>query len=91
MNKYIDIFIFYLKNEKNYSNNTIVAYKNDLTQFFNYLKDYKLLKKTNVKYINHKIMRKYIVYLKIKKEDFIINVVILIAIIRNFQEILNKK
>ena len=67
MNKYIDIFTFFLKNEKNYSNNTIVSYKNDLTQFFNYLKDYKLLKKTNIKYINHKIMRKYIVYLKENK------------------------
>ncbi len=64
MNKYIDIFIFYLRNEKNYSNNTIISYKNDLTQFFNYLKDYKLLKKSNIKCINHKIMRKYIVYLK---------------------------
>ncbi|MHC2995369.1 MAG: tyrosine recombinase XerC [Candidatus Atribacteria bacterium] len=64
MNKHIDIFIFYLKNEKNYSNNTIISYKNDLTQFFNFVKNYKLLKKTNIKYINHEIMRKYIVYLK---------------------------
>lgn len=67
MNKHIDIFIFYLKNEKNYSNNTIISYKNDLTQFFNFVKNYKLLKKTNIKYINHEIMRKYIVYLKENK------------------------
>jgi len=67
MNKYIDIFMFFLKNEKNYSNDTIISYKNDLTQFFNYLKDYKLLKNTDIKYINHKIMRKYIVYLKENK------------------------
>ncbi len=67
MNKHIDIFIFYLKNEKNYSNNTIISYKNDLTHFFNFVKNYKLLKKTNIKYINHEIMRKYIVYLKENK------------------------
>lgn len=67
MNKYIGIFMFFLKNEKNYSNDTIISYKNDLTQFFNYLKDYKLLKNTDIKYINHKIMRKYIVYLKENK------------------------
>lgn len=67
MNKYIDIFMFFLKNEKNYSNDTIISYKNDLTQFFNYLKDYKLLKNADIKYINHKIMRKYIVYLKENK------------------------
>lgn len=59
--------MFYLKNEKNYSNNTIISYKNDLTQFFNFVKNYKLLKKTNIKYINHEIMRKYIVYLKENK------------------------
>lgn len=59
--------MFFLKNEKNYSNDTIISYKNDLTQFFNYLKDYKLLKNTDIKYINHKIMRKYIVYLKENK------------------------
>lgn len=67
MNKHIDIFIFYLKNEKNYSNNTIISYKNDLTQFFNFVKNYKLLKKTNIKYVNHEIMRKYIVFLKENK------------------------
>jgi len=67
MNKHIDIFIFYLKNEKNYSNNTIISYKNDLTHFFNFVKNYKLLKRTNIKYINHEIMRKYIVYLKENK------------------------
>ena len=64
MKKYIKLYVFFLKNEKNYSNNTIISYKNDLIQLLNYLKDYKILKRDNIQYIDHSIMRKYIVYLK---------------------------
>lgn len=64
MKKYIKLYVFFLKNEKNYSNNTIISYKNDLIQLLNYLRDYKILKKINVQYIDRSILRKYIVYLK---------------------------
>ena len=64
MKEHINSYISFLKNEKNYSNNTIISYKNDLLQFSNYLAEYKILKRNNIQYIDHSIMRKYIVYLK---------------------------
>ena len=64
MKEHINSYISFLKNEKNYSNNTIISYKNDLLQLLNYLKDYKIIKRNNIQYIDHSIMRKYIVYLK---------------------------
>lgn len=64
MEKHIELYTFFLKNEKNYSNNTIISYRNDLIQLLNYLKDDKILKVNHVQYINQSIMRKYIVYLK---------------------------
>ncbi len=65
MKEHINSYISFLKNEKNYSDNTIISYKNDLLQLLNYLKDYKILKRNNIRYIDRSIMRKYIVYLKI--------------------------
>ena len=67
MKKYIETYQKYLKNEKNYSDNTIISYKNDLNQLFSFIKEYKLLRKNGIKYIDHQIMRKFIVYLKEKK------------------------
>ncbi|MCJ7814237.1 MAG: tyrosine recombinase XerC [Candidatus Atribacteria bacterium] len=64
MEKHIELYILFLKNEKNYSNNTIISYRNDLIQLLKYLKDDKILKVNHVQYINQSIMRKYIVYLK---------------------------
>jgi len=64
LKEHINSYISFLKNEKNYSNNTIISYKNDLLQLLNYLKDYKIIKRNNIQYIDHSIMRKYIVYLK---------------------------
>jgi len=64
LEKHIEIYILFLKNEKNYSNNTIVSYRNDLMQLLKYLKDDKILKVPSVQYIDRSIMRKYIVYLK---------------------------
>ena len=64
MKKNINSYISFLKNEKNYSGNTIISYKNDLIQLLNYLKDYKIIKRNNIEYIDRGIMRKYIVYLK---------------------------
>src|SRR5687768_13958304 len=37
-------FLEYLENESHYSDNTIAAYRNDLTQFLNYLADYPNIK-----------------------------------------------
>jgi tyrosine recombinase XerC len=64
LKEYINSYISFLKNEKNYSNNTVVSYKNDLLQLLNYLKDCKIIRKSNIQYIDRSIMRKYIVYLK---------------------------
>jgi len=64
LKKYIELYAFFLKNEKNYSNYTIVSYRNDLIQFFNYLKLYRILKDDKIEYVDRSVMRKYIVYLK---------------------------
>ncbi|HDK26521.1 MAG TPA: tyrosine recombinase XerC [Candidatus Atribacteria bacterium] len=45
----------------------MISYKNDLNQLFSFIKEYKLLRKNGIKYIDHQIMRKFIVYLKEKK------------------------
>lgn len=68
MKKYIELYAFFLKNEKNYSNYTIVSYRSDLIQFFNYLKLYRILKDDKIEYVDRSVMRKYIVYLK--KSDY---------------------
>lgn len=68
LKKYIGLYAFFLKNEKNYSNYTIVSYRNDLIQFFNYLKLYRILKDDKIEYVDRSVMRKYIVYLK--KSDY---------------------
>ncbi|MBU4349406.1 tyrosine recombinase XerC [bacterium] len=64
MKAHINSYISFLKNEKNYSNNTIISYKNDLIQLLNYLKSHKILEVNDEQYINRSIMRKYIVHLK---------------------------
>ncbi len=64
MKEHINSYISFLKNEKNYSNNTIISYKNDLLQLLNYLEDHKIIKGNNIQYIDRSIMRRYIVYLK---------------------------
>jgi tyrosine recombinase XerC len=68
LKKYIELYAFFLKNEKNYSNYTIISYRNDLIQFFNYLKLYRILKDYKIEYVDRSVMRKYIVYLK--KSDY---------------------
>ena len=68
MKKYIELYAFFLKNEKNYSYYTIVSYRNDLIQFFNYLKLYRILKDDKIEDVDRSVMRKYIVYLK--KSDY---------------------
>lgn len=49
-NKYLNQFIQYLEVERNYSNNTIKSYKNDLKEFFDYSeKDLKDLKNRDIR------------------------------------------
>ncbi len=58
---YIEKFVNYLRFEKRYSPNTIIAYENDLHQFFNYIKsEYQIEKIQN---INYQIIRSWIVSL----------------------------
>ena len=53
MNKYIDDFINYLEYERNYSNNPIIDYKNDIIKFVDYL-DTKRITNLRIKHISIK-------------------------------------
>ena len=54
-------FLKYLKFEKRFSSHTLVAYENDLKQFFHYLEtNYKI---TDVKQVTHPIIRSWMVHL----------------------------
>jgi len=64
--EYINIFKYFLKNEKNYSNNTINSYENDLIQFYHYLRII-FSKNLKIEGITYYVLRKYIVYLKENK------------------------
>jgi tyrosine recombinase XerC len=68
MLEYIEKYAFYLKKEKNYSINTIISYNNDLLQLYDYLlEEYKIFNTYNIKKIDHKTIRRYIIYLKNRK------------------------
>ena len=60
MNKYMDDFINYLEYERNYSNNTIIAYKNDIIEFIDYLDTKRI---TNISDIDYDTIRTYLSYL----------------------------
>lgn len=59
--KYVLKFIDYLKNERNYSNNTILSYENDLNEFINlYEEDILTLKYKDIsKYLKHVYDKNY--------------------------------
>ena len=90
MKEHINSYISFLKNEKNYSHNTIISYKNDLLQLLNYLKDYKIIKRNNIQFIDRSIMRKYIVYLK-KCDYSIRSICRKISTIRSFFKFLSRE
>ena len=90
MKEHINSYISFLKNEKNYSNNTIISYKNDLLQLLNYLKEYKIIKRDSIKYIDRSIMRKYIVYLK-KCDYSVRSICRKISTIRSFFKFLSRE
>ena len=54
--KKIKVFLDFLQKEKNYSNNTIIAYKTDILEFFSFLKEQKVLFEN----IDIKIVRKFL-------------------------------
>jgi len=60
MNRYIDKFISYIEIEKNYSNHTILNYKIDLKEFFQFLGE------LPIKEINYIHFRKYLAQLRTK-------------------------
>jgi len=90
LKEHINSYISFLKNEKNYSNNTVISYKNDLLQLLNYLKDYKIIKKNNIQYIDRSIMRKYIVYLK-KCDYSVRSICRKISTVRSFFKFLSRE
>lgn len=60
MDKYISLFLDYLKYEKNFSNYTVINYEEDLKRF----NDFLVIKKANdINKINYALVREYLVYL----------------------------
>ena len=55
-----NVFLDYLKYERNYSNNTIIAYENNIEKFFLYLKENNIV---DLKDVNYQVARNYISYL----------------------------
>ena len=66
MNKQIDDFIDYLEYERNYSNNTIIAYRNNVMQLIEYLNDNKI---DDIKKVEYDTIRNYLSYLYNKKYE----------------------
>ena len=66
MNKQIDDFIDYLEYERNYSNNTIIAYRNNVMQLIEYLNDNKI---DDIKKVDYDTIRNYLSYLYNKKYE----------------------
>lgn len=60
MKIYLDDFINYLKYERNYSNNTIIAYENNIRGFLSYCK---IKNVKNMNEVNYQFIRGYISYL----------------------------
>ena len=60
MNKELDDFINYLEYERNYSDNTIIAYKNNILQLINYLESINI---NDIKSVKYETIRGYLSYL----------------------------
>ena len=57
-----DSFIEYLQFEKRYSSNTIISYRTDLSDFFDFI--YANFGDVELKYINHNFIRSWLASLK---------------------------
>lgn len=64
-NNYLDDYLDFLKYEKNYSEYTVLSYKNDIEEFLKYLNREIL----NFKDVEYGDLRFYLMYLKEEKED----------------------
>ena len=64
MNKYLEKFLNYLEYEKNYSSNTVIAYKSNIEDLIKYLKDKNI---EDIKSIDYDVIRNYLGYLYQKK------------------------
>ena len=63
--KVIDLYLEYLKYQKNYSNYTIKSYENDILEFFYYIYSENI----NYKNVEYSDIRFFLMYLKDKKRD----------------------
>lgn len=63
MNDSIDVFLKYIKLQKNYSSNTLISYQRELEQFVEYLN---LNKVTSFDEVTYRFIRSYLVYLNKK-------------------------
>ena len=66
MNKQIDEFINYLEYERNYSNNTIIAYRNNVMQLIDYLNNNNI---NDIKKVDYDTIRTYLSYLHSNKYE----------------------
>ena len=64
-NKYLDDYLDYLKYQKNYSDHTVLSYKNDIEEFLEYV-EREALEFRSVEYSD---LRFYLMYLKEEKND----------------------
>ena len=64
MEKYLNEFTDYLEYERNYSNNTVIAYKKNIIQLIDYLNSINIKSIKNIKY---ETIRNYLSYLHEKK------------------------
>ena len=58
---YKELFLQYIKNEKNFSKNTLIAYRNDLSQFHDYLN--RKLANFVYKDIDYPVLREWVMML----------------------------
>ena len=65
MNTYIGKFIDYLENIRNFSNNTIISYRKDLYEFYEFLNT--AIQKNSIKNMGINDFEKYLEFLKFKK------------------------
>lgn len=85
--KNIDEFLNYLEYERNYSNNTILAYQNNLEQFESFCKQENI---KNIKDIDYNFIRKYMEYLY-KKNYTTSSINRMLSVLRSFFKYLNSE
>lgn len=85
--KNIDEFLNYLEYERNYSNNTILAYQNNLKQFESFCKKENIC---NIKNVDYAFIRKYMKYLY-QKNYTSSSINRMLSVLRNFYKYLKRE